>query len=110
MKEFDDFRDLTGNDRELKCMYHGIHNPHLEGRIIDESKSSLVVGINLWEIDTPHHSYDGARKSLDIWYQPPPEDEARIDLLTIQEFIVPNDIEEINILDYDQLSILDVVE
>ncbi len=48
MREFDSFMDLTGKDRELQCRYHGSNaNLHLEGRILSEIDSGLVVGVSL---------------------------------------------------------------
>ena len=101
MKEFDDFMDLTGEGRTLKCFYHGTHDPYLEGRIFEEKDSNLVVGVSLWEDDIHAHTYDPVRYSLDIWYKAPDPDEYRIALLVIQEFTVPKDIREINIYDAD---------
>ena len=103
MKRFDDFMDLTGNDRELNCVYHGkAKNLHLEGRILSETDSELSVGVSLWKADVSSHSYDQSRNSLDIWYQAPLPKTIRPRILPMEKFTVPKSIEEINVYDVGQ--------
>jgi len=105
MKEFDSFMDLTGEDRDLKCSYHGTKkNLRLEGRIMSETDSELKVGVSLWEEDISSHQYDHRRHSLDLWYQAPPPNTNRIAILAMQSFDVPKDILEINVYDAGQKS------
>ena len=48
MREFDDFMDLTDQNKILQCRYHGLNkNLHLEGRILSETDSGLSVGVSL---------------------------------------------------------------
>lgn len=103
MKKFDDFMDLTGNDQELKCSYHGkAKNLHLEGRILSETDSELKVGVSLRRQDISSHQYDHQRYSLDLWYQAPPPGTIRTRILVMQSFDVPKDIQEINVYDVGQ--------
>ncbi|MBI5398774.1 hypothetical protein HZB03_04890 [Candidatus Woesearchaeota archaeon] len=100
MRKFSSFMDLTGQDRKLKCMYHGNTNVNLEARIMRETDAGLVVGVSLWSDDIDAHNYDLARRSLDIWYQQHPG--VRIRLLPNTEFDVPKDIKEVNMYDVGQ--------
>ncbi|MBI4739082.1 hypothetical protein HY772_05990 [Candidatus Woesearchaeota archaeon] len=100
MRKFSNFMDLTGKNRELDCRYHGSTNINLEGRILREMKSGLVVGVSLWEQDVAAHRYDVQRRSLDVWYKQCPG--VRIMLLAMYEFKVPEDIKEINVYDAGQ--------
>lgn len=100
-KQFDSFIDLTGKDRELKCFYHGKHNLHLEGRIIKESKSELVVSVSLHENDVVAEEYDAKMKSLNLFYQRPSENTIRTSILHMSEYKVPKGIEQINVHDMD---------
>ncbi len=100
-KEFDSFIDLTGKDRALKCLYHGKHNLHLEGRIMKESKSKLVVSVSLHENDVVAEEYDAKTKSLNLFYQRPSDDTIRTSILHMSEYIVPKGIKQINVHDVD---------
>ncbi|MEK6905615.1 MAG: hypothetical protein AABX24_04405, partial [Nanoarchaeota archaeon] len=100
MREFDDFMDLTDQNKILQCRYHGLNkNLHLEGRILSETDSGLSVGVSLCEQDISSHQYDHQRYSLDLWYQAPPPNTIRTRLLVMQYFDVPKDIQEINVYD-----------
>lgn len=95
--------DLTGNDRELRCYYHGkAQNLNLEGKILSETDSELEVGVSLWKADISSHSYNQSRNSLDIWYQAPPPKTRRPRILPTEQFTVPKGIEEINVYDFGQ--------
>ncbi len=103
MREFDSFMDLTGQNKDLKCSYHGAEkNLHLEGRILSETDSELRVGVSLWKPDISSRRYDHQRHSLDLWYQAPPANQIRIVILPMQQFVVPKDIKEINVYDVGQ--------
>ena len=103
MTRFDSFMDLTGQNKDLQCSYHGAaKNLYLEARIMSETDSEIKVGVSLWKEDISSHRYDHQRHSLDLWYQAPPANTMRIALLTMQLFDVPKDIKEINVYDVGQ--------
>jgi len=104
MKAFDSFMDLTGQNRKLWGNYHGTDkNLHLEGRIMSETDSELVVGVgSLWKEDVASYEYDALRYSLNIWYQAPLPKTVRISIMAIEKFSVPKDILVINVYDVGQ--------
>ncbi len=101
VKPFESFMDLSGNDRTLHCFYHGVHDPHLEARIMANpvSDHKLKVGVSLHPDDISNRCYDSERSSLDIWYSAPDPSEIRIALLKMELFEVPDSIREINVYD-----------
>ena len=101
-RDFDGFLDSTMRGRQLKCTYHGNEDLHLEARILSDTASEMVVGVNLFDEDVASWIYDDARASLDIWYRPPAPGTMRIMLLPNAEFGVPKDIREINLYDVGQ--------
>lgn len=101
-RDFDGFLDSTMRGRKLKCTYHGNEELHLEARILSDTASEMVVGVNLFEEDVASWIYDDARASLDIWYRPPAPGTMRIDILPMSEFGVQKGIREINLYDLGQ--------
>ncbi len=101
VKPFESFMDLSGNDRTLHCFYHGVHDPHLEARIMANppSDSQLRVGVSLHPDDISNRRYDSKRSSLDIWYSAPDPSVIRPLILTMDLWDVPNSIREINVYD-----------
>lgn len=101
-RDFEGFLDSTMRGRKLKCTYHGKEEMHLEARILSDTASEMVVGVNLFDEDVASWIYDDTRASLDIWYRPPAPGTMRIMLLPMSEFGVPKDIKEINLYDLGQ--------
>ncbi|MBI5066442.1 hypothetical protein HZA97_09495 [Candidatus Woesearchaeota archaeon] len=93
--------DLTGKNRELNCLYHGKHNLHLEGRIMQEKGKNLVVGVSLHENDVAVEEYDAKTKSLNLFYQRPSENTIRTSILHMSNYTVPKGIKQINVYDMD---------
>ncbi|MBI5066281.1 hypothetical protein HZA97_08655 [Candidatus Woesearchaeota archaeon] len=100
-KKFDSFMDLTGEGRELTCLYHGRHNVHLEGRILSEEKNKLFVGVSLHPSDVTYSGYNPDTKSLELAYQPPAPNTIRISILQMKGYDVPKDIKSIDVYDAD---------
>lgn len=102
MIRFSSFMDLTGKGRKLTGGYHGKHNQVLEARIFSEEKNNkLEVGVSLWEDDVERHRFNRKTNSLDIFYNPSYQDEARAGF-SYTRFKVPDSIKSINIYDMDQ--------
>jgi|SRR3989338_8376852 len=102
MREFESFTDFTGQNRTLKCQYHGVSPLRLEGIILQEEDTTLKVGVTVWAKNIERHTYDEARRSLDLFYQAPTPGVVRICITPLESYIVPKDIKEINVYDVDQ--------
>ncbi len=94
------FIDLTGKDRKIKCSYHGRHKVHLDGRIVREEGSNLIIGVSLYEEDVTYKDYNSLEKSLILWYHHPEcGNTIRPSILPMSEYVVPKEIKYIKIFD-----------
>lgn len=91
--------DLAETGKKINVDYQGKHQIHLEGKIKEQKRKKLEIGISLFKEDIVRSKYDKKTKTLNIKYRH--YDGIRIAILPMTPFKVPADIEKIVIQDVE---------
>ena len=97
-KNFDLFRDFTGDGGKIDCKYHGVYNPLLEAAIHESLGSLMKIGISIPEDNIARYEFNSSRNSLDIWYKH--LNGVGFGITRTTYFIIRKETKEINVYDY----------
>ena len=95
--------NLKKTKAKVDFFYHGPDDrkPHLEGRVLKETKEAVTVGISVWKQDVAFSAYDKVRKVLEIYLTPhhlKDPKEVRILIVPKTEFTAPPDIRTVRVI------------
>lgn len=97
--------NLNETKATVAFFYHapaGVKTPGaLEGRVLEESKDIVTLGLTVWKQDVAFHAYDTKERTLEVYLLPEhlkDPDEVRIQIVPLTKFEAPADVRTVRVV------------